>query len=81
MPGVGVVPFGILLAAFGSGIPGVVFADGGIGLVDSPSGKLLASTATLPLPTPGTELEFEFEFALELLEEQAASTDTSKRNK
>jgi hypothetical protein len=79
MPGVGVVPFGILFAAFGSGIPGVVFVDGGIGLVERPSGKLLASTVTLPLPTPATE--FEFEFRLELLEEHAASTDTDKRNK
>ena len=80
MPGVGVAPFGTLFAAFGSGIPGVVFADGGIGLVDSPSGKWLASTATLPLPTPETEFEFEFEF-MELLEEHAATIDTFKRNK
>jgi hypothetical protein len=56
-----------------------VFADGGIGLVESPSGKWLASTATLPLPTPATE--FEFEFTVELLEEHAATIDTVKRHK
>jgi len=51
IPGVGVAPFVIVLAAFGSGMPGVVLADGGIGFTDNPSGKLLASTVTFPTPT------------------------------
>ena len=59
IPGVG-VPFGTLLASFGSGIPGVVFADGGSGLVDRPGGRLFASTLTLP--PPATEFAFALEF-------------------
>ena len=50
MPGVGVPPGGILFAAFGSGIPGVVFADGGSGLVERPGGMLFGSTFTFPIP-------------------------------
>lgn len=59
MPGVGVAPFGTLLAFFGSGIPGVVFPDGGIGLVDKPSGKLFASTVTFPAPADWFVLVFD----------------------
>ena len=49
MPGVGVVPFGKTFTWFAGGIPGVVLVDGGIGLVDSPGGKLLASMVTFTL--------------------------------
>ena len=80
MPGVGVVPFGMLFASLGSGIPGVVFVDGGIGLVERPSGKLLATTATFPLPTAGIELEFEFTVLL-LEEHEAAIMDAAKRKR
>ena len=80
IPGVGVVPFGILLASFGSGIPGVVLVDGGIGLVDRPGGKLLASTVTLPLPMTVFEFEFELEF-VPLDEHDAASIETDNRNR
>ena len=51
IPGVGVPPFGNTFAAFGSGIPGVEFDDGAMGLVDNPGGRLFASTVTLPAPT------------------------------
>jgi hypothetical protein len=50
IPGVGVAPLGTLLAFAGSGIPGVEFDDGAIGLALNPGGKLLAFTATFPLP-------------------------------
>ena len=62
IPGVG-VPFGMLLASLGSGIPGVVFVDGGSGLVDRPGGKLFASTLTFPVPTAGFEFAFVFDSA------------------
>ncbi len=58
IPGVGVAPFVIVLAAFGSGMPGVVLADGGIGFTDSPSGKLFASTVTFPTPTASLAFVF-----------------------
>jgi hypothetical protein len=64
IPGVGVPPFGKTFAAFGSGIPGVEFDDGAIGLVDSPGGKLFASTVTFPAPM--------FEFAFTALEFESA---------
>ena len=64
IPGVGVPPFGKTFAAFGSGIPGVEFDDGAMGLVDNPGGRLLASTVTLPAPTTEFVLAaFEFESA------------------
>jgi hypothetical protein len=80
IPGVGVVPFGILFATFGSGIPGVVFVDGCIGLVERPSGKLLASTVTLPLPAFGFELAFELTVDPSD-EHEAASIDMDKRKR
>lgn len=49
MPGVGVVPFGIAFAAPGAGIPGVVLAEGAIGLADKPGGMLFASTSIATL--------------------------------
>ena len=79
IPGVGVVPFGILFASLGSGIPGVVFVDGGIGLVERPSGKWLASTATLPEPAFGCALAFEFTF--ESLDEQDAASIAADNRK
>ena len=58
IPGVGVVPLGTLFTASAEGMPGVEFADGGIGLVDRPGGRLLASTlllttVTFELVSPG----------------------------
>ena len=44
MPGVGVAPFGTAVAL--AGIPGVELAEGGIGLVESPGGKLFGSMFT-----------------------------------
>ena len=48
MPGVGVAPFGRTLAALAGGIPGVEFADGGIGEADNPGGRLFASRVVGP---------------------------------
>jgi len=77
IPGVG-VPLGTLLASFGSGIPGVVFADGAIGLVEKPGGKLFASTLTLPAPT--TEFAFALVFdSAELHADIKAAEDKRKR--
>jgi len=49
MPGVGVVPFGTAFAAPGAGIPGVVLAEGAIGLADNPGGMLFALTSIATL--------------------------------
>lgn len=57
IPGVGVPPVGSLLAFAGSGIPGVVFDEGGMGDVESPSGKFFESILTFPLG-------FEFELVV-----------------
>ena len=78
MPGVGVAPFGILFAFFGSGIPGVVFPDGGIGLVENPSGKLFASTLTFPTPADWFALVLVFDSA-EPHAEIKIATDKTKR--
>lgn len=58
IPGVGVAPLG--KAVTFAGIPGVVFVDGGNGLVDSPGGRLFGSTATVVFVF---ELAAEFVFA------------------
>jgi len=46
IPGVGVPRFGTTFAFFASGMPGVLFPDGCIGVVDRPSGRLFGSTVT-----------------------------------
>ena len=80
IPGVGVPPFGKTFAAFGSGIPGVEFDDGAIGLVDKPGGRLLASTVTLPAPT--AEFAFAFaEFEFESAEPHADRKSANDRKK
>ena len=44
MPGVGVpFGFGLMLILFASGMPGVEFPDGDIGLSENPSGKFASS--------------------------------------
>lgn len=44
IPGVGVAPFcKFALTDFGSGMPGVVFAEGGIGLAERPGGRFFGS--------------------------------------
>lgn len=47
MPGVGVAPFGNTVAF--AGIPGVVFAEGGIGFGFNPSGRFAGSILTAAL--------------------------------
>jgi len=60
IPGVGVAPLGRTI--FVAGIPGVVFAEGWIGCVESPSGMLAVSIFTGPFPTLDAEV-FELLFA------------------
>ena len=76
MPGVGVAPFGTAFAL--AGIPGVMFPDGGIGLVERPGGRLFASTFTNPAPAP---FALEFAFALDSVDDPQADikTDRDKR--
>lgn len=79
MPGVGVAPFGTLFAFFGSGIPGVEFADGSIGFVERPSGRLFGSTFTLPAPA-GSTFAFVLEFDVVLAQaEIKIAKDKAKR--
>jgi hypothetical protein len=75
MPGVGVAPLGTLLALAGSGIPGVEFDEGAIGLVEKPGGKLFASTVTLPDPAI---FEFALTFTLVSVDDPHAATKSAK---
>jgi len=61
IPGVGVAPLGKLVTV--GGIPGVVFADGGIASGFRPSGMFAGSNATGPLELFEVTLTFEFEVA------------------
>jgi len=66
IPGVGGVPLGIVFTASAAGIPGVVFVEGGNGLVENSGGMLFALTTTAV-----SEFRFEFVFTVSLADPQA----------
>ena len=61
-------------------MPGVVFVDGGIGLVERPSGRWLGSTFILPVPASVYELAFAFTFdSVDEHETASRAADNTKR--